>query len=49
MTDLLQGLIDEGLPIKAVEVFDCWVEVDTVDDLMLDETLKRVNKISETL
>ena len=49
MTDLLQALIDSGIPVSSVPISHPWVEVDTVDDLKLDETLSRVNKISEFL
>lgn len=39
MTDLLQGLIDEGMLIKAIPIERGWFEVDSVDDLKLAEKL----------
>lgn len=37
MTDMLQGLIDEGNKLKAVEIQRGWYEVDDPDDLKLVE------------
>ena len=37
MTDLLQGMIDEGYLLKAVHIQREWYEVDDVDDLKLAE------------
>jgi choline kinase len=45
MTDLLQYMIDLGCKVTAVPVYENWVEVDTVQDLELDETLQRVKSI----
>ena len=33
MTDLLQGLIDEGNKLKAVHINRGWYEIDNCDDL----------------
>ncbi|WP_027204158.1 NTP transferase domain-containing protein [Butyrivibrio fibrisolvens] len=38
MTDLLQGMIDEGCKLKAVHINRGWFEVDDVDDLRLAES-----------
>lgn len=45
MTDLLQALIESNNQIMSVEVSDNWVEVDTVDDLELAETRRRLSEI----
>ena len=37
MTDLLQGMIREGIKLKAIHVWRGWYEVDDVDDLKLVE------------
>lgn len=37
MTDLLQGLIDEGYELKAVHINRGWFEIDDYDDLKLAE------------
>jgi L-glutamine-phosphate cytidylyltransferase len=35
MTELLQALVDDGVPVKAIEVEHGWLEVDTPADLTL--------------
>ena len=45
MTDLLQALIELNIQIMSVEVAANWVEVDTVDDLELAETRRRLSEI----
>ena len=47
MTDLLQTMINSGINISAVPVFDKWIEVDTVDDLESTTTLKRIHDIDQ--
>lgn len=42
MTDLLQGLVDEGVAVRAVEIGGGWVEVDSPSDLALAERYARV-------
>jgi len=42
MTDLLQGMIDEGFKLKAVHIERGWYEVDNRDDLKLVEKEIRV-------
>lgn len=49
MTDLLQALIDSNEVITAVMIKDEWVEVDTVEDLILEETIRRLKKIESEL
>jgi len=46
MTDLLQTLIDEGINVWPVNVQGEWVEVDTVIDLGLEITRRRLESIS---
>lgn len=38
MTDLLQGMIDEGYKLKAVHIQRGWYEIDNYDDLKIAET-----------
>ncbi|WP_276948621.1 phosphocholine cytidylyltransferase family protein [Acetatifactor muris] len=38
MTDLLQGLIDEGNKLKAVHIYRGWFEIDDQDDLKVVES-----------
>jgi L-glutamine-phosphate cytidylyltransferase len=49
MTDMLQAVIDSDQLISAVLVHDEWVEVDTVSDLELKETIMRVKSIESQL
>jgi choline kinase len=42
MTDLLQSLVDSGYKVKGVPIDSSWVEVDSVSDLRLDETSRRL-------
>ncbi len=46
MTDLLQSLIDEGINVWPVNIQGEWVEVDTVKDLGLEITRRRLESIS---
>jgi len=46
MTDLLQSLIDEGINLWPVNIQGEWVEVDTVKDLGLEITRRRLESIS---
>ena len=46
MTDLLQSLIDEGINVWPVNIQGEWVEVDTVKDLGLEITKRRLESIS---
>lgn len=45
MTDLLQAMIHEGYRVTPVFVHNGWVEIDTVEDLNSEVTLKRVSKL----
>ena len=47
MTDLLQSLIDEGINVWPVNIQGEWVEVDTVKDLGLEITRRRLESIAE--
>jgi len=35
MTDFLQGLIDEGVKLKAVNINNGWLELDNINDYRL--------------
>lgn len=39
MTDLLMGLVREGVPVKTVPVRGGWTEIDSLDDLRVAEDL----------
>ncbi len=45
MTDFLQELINRSVKINTVDIFDPWIEIDSVDDYKNPETLKRLNQI----
>ena len=47
MTDLLQTMIDTGVAVQSVPVHGGWVEVDTVRDLELEVTRKRLAAIAQ--
>jgi len=49
MTDLLQAVIDEGHDVYPVFIDGGWVEVDTINDLNLEITRQRLEKISQSL
>jgi len=46
MTDLLQSLIDEGINVWPVNIRGEWIELDTVKDLGLEITKRRLELIS---
>jgi L-glutamine-phosphate cytidylyltransferase len=48
MTDLLQVVINENIPVQSVPVFSGWVEVDTVSDLHSPVTSSRLKKINNS-
>lgn len=41
MTDLLQGMLDEGCKLKAVHILRGWYKIDNVEDLRLIEKILR--------
>ena len=47
MTDMLQMMIDAGVPVQSVPVHGGWVEVDTVSDLHSEVTRSRLACIAE--
>ena len=47
MTDFLQGLINEGCQLKAIEIENGWLELDTVSDYDKYTELYSKNKLSE--
>ncbi len=46
MTDLLQGMIDEGVKLTAVHIDRGWFEVDCAEDLKLAEKMENGGEIS---
>lgn len=49
MTDLLQGMIDEGIRLDSVPVRGGWVEIDTVGDLQATITRDRLAEIRASI
>lgn len=49
MTDLLQNVIDSGIPVTSVPIHGGWVEVDTVSDLESKITKERLNYIVDSI
>ena len=47
MTDFLQGLINDGCKLKAVEIENGWLELDTINDYNKYTELYSKNKLSE--
>ena len=47
LTDLLMALIESGAPVSAVCHNEPWAEVDTNEDLILPETLRRLRTIKD--
>ncbi len=45
MTDALQCMINSGIKVKSIPIHGDWVEIDTVSDLHLDLTAKRLRHI----
>ena len=46
MTDLLNDLVIKGIKLKTRPVKDQWIEVDTIADLEIPMTLKRLIHIN---
>lgn len=44
MTDVIQGLVNEGNEVKECSIFRKWVEIDNISDLELSEILTKCNK-----
>jgi choline kinase len=49
MTDLIQEVIDRGVPVHGVPIDKEWVEVDTVGDLQSSVTIARLHAIAQGL
>ncbi len=49
LTDFLQFILEKGYKIKCIPVFSDWVEVDSVSDLHLNETIYRIENIENNL
>ena len=49
MTDLLQGLINEGYELKPVIINGRWIELDSIDDYNLYKKLYQENKLTELI
>jgi len=47
MTDFLQGLINDGCKLKAIEIKNGWLELDTISDYDKYTELYSKNKLSE--
>lgn len=47
MTDFLQGIVDEGHKIKAIPIFNGWLELDSIDDYYLYNIMHKDGIISE--
>ena len=47
MTDFLQGLINDGCKLRAIEIENGWLELDTIDDYDKYVELYSKNKLSE--
>lgn len=47
MTDLLQGLINEGYKIRAIPINSGWLELDTYDDFLKYQLMYKDKKISK--
>lgn len=45
MTDLLQGLIDDGQKLKTINIDNGWLELDTIDDYNLYQRLNSEKKL----
>lgn len=46
ITDLLQAVINSGEDVTSVPIYGNWIEVDTVSDLLSEETLGRLNRLA---
>lgn len=46
LTDFLNSLIKINIKIKAVPINNGWLEIDTISDLKLYESLKQTNEIN---
>ena len=46
MTDLLQGMIDDGYKIRAIPVSNGWLELDSYDDYIKYNTMYENKTIS---
>jgi|LWDU01.1.fsa_nt_gi choline kinase len=49
MTDLIQGLIDEGCKIKSIPINNGWLELDSIDDYNLYNKKFNENTLSELI
>lgn len=45
MTDLIQAVINTGAPVTSIPIYEDWVEIDTVDDLVSNTTKERLSAI----
>ena len=46
MTDLIQGLINEGYKIKSIPITNGWLELDSINDYQIYEKMYRENTIN---
>ena len=47
MTDLLQGMIDEGYKIKAIPINSGWLELDSYDEFLKDDLMSKEKTMSK--
>lgn len=47
MTDLLQGLINNGNKVKAIPVHNGWLEIDSIDDYELYNKMNQIGSLSK--
>lgn len=47
MTDLLQGLINDGNNIKAIPVHNGWLEIDSINDYVLYKKMNQIGSLSK--
>ena len=47
MTDLLQGMIDEGYKIKAIPINSGWLELDSYDDFLKYDLMSKEKTMSK--
>jgi len=47
MTDLLQGMIDNGVKIKAIPISNSWLELDSYNDFVVYKNMYEKNTLSK--
>lgn len=44
-TDFLQELVNRSIKVNTIDIYDPWIEIDSVEDYMNPETIRRLNNI----